>query len=57
MAKRGRPIKDDAMTDRCIIRLSGDELDRLEQICDVTGKNKSDVIRKALRLYSTALED
>ncbi len=47
---RGRPRKnpDDVLPGKCDVRLSADEMDKLEQMVDETGSTKSDVMRKAL---------
>lgn len=47
---RGRPRKnpDNVLPMKCDVRMSADEMQKLEQMVDETGSTKSDVMRKAL---------
>ena len=48
---RGRPIKDGAKNNQYRIRLSDEELDKLNYLSFETDKSKADVIRDALKMY------
>lgn len=48
---RGRPKKDDSCRNAITLRLDSDDEARLTHIIVEDGGNKSDVLRKALRLY------
>lgn len=50
--KRGRPVTDNSRNRRCDVRMSDEEFASLDELSTITGKNKSDVIREALRMYS-----
>lgn len=45
MAKRGRPIKEDAKRTRYSVRFSEEENNMLVAYCEKVGKAKADVIR------------
>lgn len=51
MKKRGRPTKDDKRDDSYRIRLNAEERQMLEQISELSGRTKADVIRIALSSY------
>ena len=51
MRARGRPIKDEAKNKQYRIRLSDEELDKLNYLSFETNKSKADVIRDALKMY------
>lgn len=49
--KRGRPRKEDNGKNNYLkVRLSDEELDRINYICDKTGLSKSDAIRESIRI-------
>lgn len=48
MAKRGRPPKDDSRYYKFCLRLNDEELGCLNEICEMTGMSKSDVIRSII---------
>ena len=48
---RDRPIKDGAKNNQYRIRLSDEELDKLNYLSFETDKSKADVIRDALKMY------
>lgn len=51
-AKMGRPPKDDSRDNQYRIRLSDEELRKLEICCQKTGLSKAEVIRKGIeKLY------
>lgn len=56
---RGRPRKspDDVLPKKCDVRLSADEMEKLEQMVDETGSTKSDVMRKALNYLFKYVHD
>ena len=45
MAKRGRPIKEDAKRGVLNFRLDAEAEANLHELCEITGKNKSEVLR------------
>lgn len=49
--KRGRPTKEGSKKHRVDIRMSDMELAMLDDICDVKGETKSEVLLKALKMY------
>ena len=49
--KRGRPAKDNKRDDSYRIRLNAEERQMLEQISELSGRTKADVIRIALSSY------
>lgn len=49
--KRGRPRKPDSKNRRCSLRLTDDELAYLDYISSKTDSKKSDILRKALKMY------
>ena len=51
MKKRGRPAKDSKRDDSYRIRLNAEERQMLEQISELSGRTKADVIRIALSSY------
>ena len=51
MKKRGRPTKDNKRDDSYRIRLNAEERQMLEQISELSGRTKADVIRIALSSY------
>ena len=48
--KMGRPKVKDPATNQLRIRLSDNDLKKLNECCELTGKNKSDVIRTGIDL-------
>lgn len=50
MVKRGRPNKDKVMRDRVFFRIDRDDAKKLETLVKDSGKNKSEVVREALKL-------
>lgn len=53
---RGRPKKEGSKNCRCEVRMSEDDLDILNNIMLKTGKNKAEIIREAIDLYSKMVE-
>ena len=51
MAKMGRPKSDDPRNIRFSIRLNEQENKELEEICEITGENKNEVIRRSVERY------
>lgn len=51
MKKRGRPAKYNKRDDSYRIRLNAEERQMLEQISELSGRTKADVIREALSAY------
>lgn len=51
MKARGRPYKDGGKKNQYRIRLSNEELNRLNYLSFETDKSKADVIRDALKMY------
>lgn len=45
MAKRGRPVKEDAKRNRYMVRFNEEENDVLAAYCQKVGRAKADVIR------------
>ena len=53
---RGRPRKDGSRPYHCDVRMSGDEVDILNNIILKTGKSKAEIVREAINLYSKMVE-
>lgn len=51
VVRRGRPKKPDSKNRRCSLRLTDDELAYLDYISSKTDSKKSDILRKALKMY------
>lgn len=49
--KRGRPKKDGSCVNVHTVRFSDDDEALLEHIADEDGESKSDIIRKAVKMY------
>lgn len=54
MAKRGRPIKEDARRREYRLRMTDNEYEQLEQMSEQSGITMADVIRESLSLYKLA---
>ncbi len=54
MAKTGRPTENPA-TNQFRVRLTNDDLEKLNKCSDILGINKSDVIRKGIDLVHKGL--
>ena len=48
--KRGRPVKDGSKRCRQQIRMTDEQSDMLDYICDMTGKTKTEVLLEGLRM-------
>ena len=53
---RGRPKKIDGKTKRFNLRMTLEEDEKLGWMCEKTGLNKTEVIRKALGMYENLLK-
>ena len=51
MTKRGRPKKEDAKTNGYRLRMTDDENKRLEELQQICGTTKAEIIRQALSDY------
>lgn len=56
MRRLGRPKKEICKNNRFEVRLSDEDLEVMDEICDRTGKNRSDVMRTALLVYQNLIE-
>lgn len=56
MGRPGRPKKETCKDNRFEVRLSDEDLEVMDEICDRTGKNRSDVMRTALLVYQNLIE-
>lgn len=48
MSKKGRPFSDNPRGEQYRLRMTKDERDMLEDVCELTGMNKADVLRTAV---------
>ena len=48
---RGRPKKDDAKSEKFLLKMGKDEMAELEYLSYMSGKSKSEILRRALRSY------
>lgn len=55
-AKRGRPVSDESRKGQYRLRMNDEESDMLDDLSAKTGKDKADVIREALRIYSNLVK-
>lgn len=46
--RTGRPPKSDSRNNQYRIRMSDDELEKLEKCCEITGLSKAEVIRRGI---------
>lgn len=51
MARTGRPPLENPRDYRISVRMSADEKMMLEEVCEMAGKGKNDVIRDAVKRY------
>ena len=51
MKRRGRPVNDSRRDVDFHVRISRDELEKIERICFETEKTKTEVFKKALDMY------
>lgn len=49
--KGGGDLKKDRKVNQYRLRMSDEEVEKLNHLMMITGKNKSDLIREALRMY------
>lgn len=54
MKKRGRPAKDEKRPYRFEVRMSGDEINALEQMSFERGKTRTEIIRESIKFYNKA---
>ena len=54
--KRGRPTLEDPRVNRISLRMSSEELAKLEELCKKTGKRKSDILRISVENTLKAFE-
>ena len=54
--KRGRPKKIGSKKERLEVRLSDKDSDLLNYLCCQTGKNKTDIVRESLKMYSNLVK-
>ena len=55
--RTGRPPKDDSRDNQYRIRLSDEELQKLDFCCEKTGLSKADVIRKGIDKVYQEIQD
>lgn len=51
MRTRGRPKKDESRDQTYSLRLNEEDSTYLEYLHEITGKSRSDILRKALKMY------
>ena len=56
LAMRGRPPKEITRDIMFKIRLTAEEAEMLDNLSELTGQTKSEVIRKAMEVYSNTLK-
>lgn len=48
---RGRPRKETSRSNRLEVRLDDNDMSMVEQLSDMDSTNKSDILRRALKMY------
>lgn len=49
--KRGRPFQESTRCCRVMCRMTDLEAEKLEELCEITGESKSNILRKAFLFY------
>jgi len=54
---RGRPKKEGSKNSRLTVRVTEEDLEKLDYACYMTGMTRTDIFRKALKIYLKMLEN
>lgn len=55
--KRGRPVIESGKTERITCRLTTEEMELLEYLCEKTGGSKTEIIVNALHIFKNLVVD
>lgn len=51
MRKRGRPVEDEPKNNRIMVRISDNDTNILTDLAEKTGVARSEIMRRALKMY------